>query len=93
LKYGGVDKDAYIGVTAAVTVESSTGEQYSNLTFLYSPGYLGKLKSVPLITDFGLFEVLVAITLAVTGLTICLAIINYLIKVWRGYGPTNELIE
>lgn len=50
---------------------------------------MGQLSSEKVISAFGLFEVIVIISLVLGGCVIMYALAVYLIRVYRGYSNTN----
>lgn len=89
----GKKSSAYIGAYALVLVEHEDGGMSDDFVFLYDPAFMGQFTSSKIISTFGLFEIIVVISLIIGGCVIVYALAIYLIRVYRGYQNTNELIE
>ena len=86
-------ENAYVGAYALINIKHKNGNAYDDFVFMFEPAYLGKLKSSKVITAIGLFEIIVLVFLIIGGAVIIYALAIYLLKVYRGYSNTNELVE
>jgi hypothetical protein len=80
----------YIGAVAVVRIKFANGREYDGFSFIYEPVYLGKFKKEGVFTSFGMFELMVAVVVAVIGVVIMTSIIYKLVIVCCGYNPVDH---